>query len=70
MVALAVAAQTSWYPLFLLPAIILVQQRYSGPSATRWIVDTAAFLTVSGGLTVFSVNVLGTSWIARTWGLV
>ncbi|WOO81184.1 Phosphatidylinositol glycan anchor biosynthesis class U protein [Vanrija pseudolonga] len=69
-VALAVAAQTSWYPLFLLPAVILVQQRYSGPSGTSWIVDTAAFLSFFGSLTLFSVNVLGTSWITRTWGLV
>ncbi|TXT08993.1 hypothetical protein VHUM_02467 [Vanrija humicola] len=68
--ALAVSAQTSWYTLLLLPAILLVQQRYSGSSSARWIVNTAAFAAVFGGLTLFSIGVLGSSWIPRTWGLV
>ncbi|KAL1411412.1 hypothetical protein Q8F55_002368 [Vanrija albida] len=69
MTALAVAAQTAWYPLLLLPAILLVQKQYSS-ARPKWIVGAAAFVAVFAGLTLVSISVLGTGWIHRTWGIV
>lgn len=69
MLALALATQTSLYPVILLLPLLLVLRSLPGGNAQKTVLNAAVFAAATASLTCLVLWACGDSSLKRTWGV-